>query len=32
MRVLLIEDDALLGKRTGLEQQGHAVDWVRDLA
>ncbi|HVY81645.1 MAG TPA: response regulator [Steroidobacteraceae bacterium] len=32
MRVLLIEDDALLGKalRTGLEQQGHAVDWVRD--
>jgi DNA-binding response OmpR family regulator len=32
MRVLLVEDDALLGKavRTGLEQQGHAVDWVRD--
>jgi DNA-binding response OmpR family regulator len=32
MRVLLIEDDILLGKavRTGLEQQGHAVDWVAD--
>lgn len=32
MRVLLVEDDTLLGKavRTGLEQQGHAVDWVRD--
>jgi two-component system, OmpR family, response regulator QseB len=32
MRVLLVEDDALLGKalRTGLEQMGHAVDWVQD--
>ena len=32
MRVLLVEDDALLGAavRIGLEQQGHAVDWVRD--
>jgi two-component system response regulator QseB len=32
MRVLLVEDDMLLGKavRTGLEQQGHSVDWVRD--
>ena len=32
MRVLLIEDDAMLGKavQTGLQQQGHAVDWVRD--
>ena len=32
MRVLLIEDDQLLGKsvQTGLAQQGHAVDWVRD--
>lgn len=32
MRVLLVEDDALLGSavRTGLQQQGHAVDWVRD--
>ncbi len=34
MRVLLVEDDSLLGKavRTGLEQQGHAVDWVLDGA
>lgn len=34
MRVLLVEDDALLGKavRTGLEQQDHAVDWVQDGA
>lgn len=34
MRVLLIEDDSLLGKavQTGLEQQGHAVDWVTDGA
>ena len=34
MRVLLVEDDALLGKavRIGLEQQGHAVDWIRDGA
>jgi len=34
MRVLLVEDDSLLGKavRTGLEQQGHAVDWVQDGA
>jgi two-component system, OmpR family, response regulator QseB len=32
MRVLLVEDDSLLGKavRTGLEQQGHAVDWIMD--
>jgi DNA-binding response OmpR family regulator len=32
MRVLLVEDDALLGAavRTGLQQQGHSVDWVRD--
>lgn len=32
MRVLLVEDDVLLGKavRTGLQRQGHAVDWVRD--
>src|SRR5690242_7459623 len=32
MRVLLVEDDSLLGKavRTGLEQQGNAVDWVQD--
>jgi len=32
MRVLLVEDDALLGKavQAGLQQQGYAVDWVRD--
>lgn len=32
MRVLLVEDDVQLGKavRTGLEQLGYAVDWVRD--
>jgi two-component system, OmpR family, response regulator QseB len=32
MRVLLVEDDALLGKalRTGLEQLGYAADWVTD--
>ena len=32
MRILLVEDDALLGKavQAGLQQQGHAVDWVRD--
>jgi DNA-binding response OmpR family regulator len=32
MRVLLAEDDALLGDglRAGLRQQGFVVDWVRD--
>lgn len=32
MRVLLVEDDAMLGEgvRRGLRQQGHAVDWVHD--
>ena len=32
MRILLVEDDAQLGKavQTGLAQQGHAVDWIRD--
>jgi two-component system, OmpR family, response regulator QseB len=32
VRLLLIEDDAQLGRatQTGLAQQGHAVDWVRD--
>src|SRR5574337_593179 len=32
MRLLLVEDDAMLGEgvRRGLQQQGHAVDWVRD--
>jgi two-component system response regulator QseB len=31
MRVLLVEDDALLGDGvfTGLTQQGAAVDWVK---
>jgi len=31
MRLLLVEDDAMLGAalRTGLRQDGHAVDWVR---
>jgi DNA-binding response OmpR family regulator len=32
MRILLVEDDPLLGAglRTGLDQQGFLVDWVRD--
>jgi len=32
MRVLLVEDDELLGDgiRTGLRHYGHTVDWVRD--
>jgi len=32
MRLLLVEDDAMLGAalRAGLQQDGHAVDWVRD--
>src|SRR3990167_4446217 len=32
MRILLIEDDELLGKgtRKGLMQDGYTVDWVRD--
>lgn len=32
MRLLIVEDDALLGDgiRTGLSQQGYAVDWVED--
>jgi DNA-binding response OmpR family regulator len=32
MRILLAEDDELLGSglKTGLAQQGFAVDWVRD--
>jgi len=32
MRVLLVEDDALLGDgiRTGLKQAGFAVDWTQD--
>lgn len=32
MRVLLVEDDAMIGEsvRQGLRQDGFAVDWVRD--
>lgn len=32
MRLLLVEDDAMLGDAMsiGLRQSGHAVDWVRD--
>ncbi len=32
MRVLLVEDDALLGDgvQAGLQQSGYTVDWVRD--
>ena len=32
MRILLVEDDALLGDalQAGLKQSGHAVDWTRD--
>lgn len=34
MRILLVEDDSLLGDglRAGLGQDGHAVDWVQDGA
>jgi two-component system response regulator QseB len=32
MRLLLVEDDAMLGEATaaGLRQDGHTVDWVQD--
>jgi two-component system, OmpR family, response regulator QseB len=32
MRLLLVEDDFMLGEsvQIGLQQRGHAVDWVRD--
>ena len=32
MRLLLVEDDAMIGEaiRTGLKREGFAVDWVRD--
>ena len=32
MRILLVEDDALLGDalQAGLREAGHAVDWLRD--
>src|SRR5579883_818479 len=34
MRILLVEDDELLGDglRTGLIQYGYAVDWLKDGA
>ncbi|MDE1949785.1 MAG: response regulator [Burkholderiales bacterium] len=34
MRLLLVEDDRMIGEglRAGLRLEGHAVDWVRDLA
>jgi two-component system response regulator QseB len=34
MRILLIEDDGMLGEavRDGLRQEGYAVDWVHDAA
>ena len=32
MRLLLVEDDAMIGEsvRKGLQQDGFAVDWVQD--
>jgi CheY-like chemotaxis protein len=32
MRVLLVEDDPMIGKsvQQGLRQDGHTVDWVRE--
>jgi two-component system OmpR family response regulator/two-component system response regulator QseB len=34
MRLLLVEDDRMIGEslRSALRFEGHAVDWVRDLA
>ena len=34
MRLLLVEDDRMIGEslRLGLKQEGHAVDWVYDVA
>jgi len=34
MRVLLVEDDRMIAEavRTALQQDGHAVDWIRDGA
>ncbi len=34
MRLLLVEDDRMIGEglRAALRQEGHAVDWVRDLS
>ncbi len=32
MRILLVEDDELLGDgiRSGLKHYGHTIDWVKD--
>ena len=32
MRILLVEDDAMIGESVadGLKAEGYAVDWVRD--
>ncbi len=32
MRILVVEDDALLGDaiQAGLKQSGYAVDWMKD--
>ena len=32
MRVLLVEDDSMLGEavQDGLRQEGYVVDWVQD--
>ena len=34
MRLLLVEDDRMIGEslRDALRQEGHALDWVRDVA
>ena len=34
MRLLLVEDDRMIGDslRAALRLEGHAVDWVRDVA
>ncbi|MCV2368410.1 response regulator [Roseateles oligotrophus] len=34
MRLLLVEDDAMIGEslRLALRQEGYAVDWVRDIS
>ena len=34
MRLLLVEDDPMIGAsvQSGLRQEGHSVDWVRDGA
>ena len=34
MRLLLVEDDRMIGEslRAALKLEGHALDWVRDVA